>query len=273
MKTRFRWLVGMAAFIGGIFVGFSLGSWRSDSSSASMPDSGDVSVADTYRAKLERKLENIASSESVTREVKEDTEANMLAALDELSRSSPSLVRRLDIHLFNHDFEVIPDDWALLGLPLEKADVLRSRLLDVFGKVSEAEGRSIVELSKSDGDVVLWSPPLSDDARAKYVGKIRDSFEDVFPKDLAEVLSGNYLDGNLTTTGALVGRGRILKIVPATQEEFEKTGIQYHINTQVLREGVNAEDGLANPAGNVYLNGDWPVFEIPPSWRHLVTDK
>ena len=202
-----------------------------------------------------------------------EKELNTLVALNELARHNPALVRSLDLHLFNHNFEMIPADWEALGIPAAKAESLKAVLLETFERVHKLESENFQVLSGEGEALALGVPPLSDEAAAAIVDEIKGSFGGVFPDDLAALLAETYLKSNLPATGSLMGRGRILKIVPATPEEFKEIGFKYHLNTQVLEKNADFAKARSNPAGGVYSISDWPIFEIPASWRHLVTDE
>ncbi|WP_367871805.1 hypothetical protein [Luteolibacter sp. Populi] len=203
---------------------------------------------------------------------KTDKKVDVLLALDGLARQNPALIRKLDLRLFDYDFEMLPADWEALGLPETKAEELKSALLQVFDRVHELESKSFKVTSAPGEDLVLEVPALSADASAAIVAQIKETFGEVLPAELAAVLAETYVKSNLSTTGSLVGRGRIMKIVPASAEDFKQFGFKYNLHTQVLREKTGFDEAKTNPAGSVYLTSDWPVDDIPVSWRHLVAD-
>jgi len=114
-------------------------------------------------------------------------------------------------------------------------------------------------------------PPLDPKRADLLSNEVTLSFSAIFSDRLAKEAANNFIKNNLTSTGAIDNRARIVTIVPVS-ENLAKLGKKYEILTNVLYPNTDVSKALEDGSGS-FLNSTELVSELPKHWEHLFLEE
>jgi hypothetical protein len=193
----------------------------------------------------------------------------ILDQLETIAYTKPELMRKFHITLFDEDLNPNFDNWKLLDIDEEAAASLAGDLKALFHDIRKDELGNFSIISQTDDEIRISIPKMNPDAAALRVTQIQNSFSRMLGPEMTQGMTDVFLNNNLSISGGLLGRERIVTISTASENAVENLGRKYEIRTQVLYEGTNLSNALDNIDNYSQDCGVELVEDIPERWSHL----
>jgi hypothetical protein len=189
--------------------------------------------------------------------------------LENLAKASPELIDRLTLPMFDNNLSPYLEDWELLGLGKEEAELVSAHLRSIFQKIRDREAGSFKIIDQTEHRVQISIPKFGDGDAANYRARIESSYAKVFGPELSKQMTRLFLDHHASIAGGINGRERVITITTASADAISKLNRKYEIRTQTLFEGTKVSDALGNLDNYTQDNGIELVENVPESWAHL----
>lgn len=195
--------------------------------------------------------------------------ADPVRVLGDLARTSPELLARLNLRLFDENLNPILQNWALLGVTQSEIDSLHKKLLEVGEKVKAEELNNFDIIENNPESVMLALRPISEEAVNQLNGHFEQAFETAFSPELAKALSSNFTSSPSPAVAALKRLNRIATVRMTPDELYQKTGKKYTLDIRTLSEDAKVADALKDLDSYSMSRTDLLLDEIPSGWSHL----
>jgi len=188
------------------------------------------------------------------------SEASLEKFLDNYLVEKPNMLSKMNLRFFDSSVNIIAEDWDLFEVEEEKIELVQSRLLNALEKVKDHDLKEFQIVEDSADNVKLTLPPLDPKRADLLSNEVTLSFSAIFSDRLAKEAANNFIKNNLTSTGAIDNRARIVTIVPVS-ENLAKLGKKYEILTNVLYPNTDVSKALEDGSGS-FLNSTELVSEL-----------
>jgi hypothetical protein len=192
--------------------------------------------------------------------------------LEVLAENESLITNYFSLPLFNSDLSVNTNLLELLGVDLEKGEELEGNVRAIFVDIRNIEKKNAEVLVHKDDEVLLSIPAFDSEVSEIFKKKIDSVFSEVLPERLAKVISSQFTKQNEDICSALLGRGRLLQIVPASSDAgVYSTPAKYTIKT-VTRDSESGVEYLKENGFDAFsdLSGWEQSFDqLPEQWQHL----
>jgi hypothetical protein len=265
------WILAVLLTLAGFLAGMKVQELRNPSSKAAPPhaNSGSTSHA-TPESNAPGENHNSAKAQERDHAPKSLTKGDEVAnALETLARTSPALLDRLVLRLFNGSLEPVPEDWEMLGTEKEHVQALSENLKRIFKEMREDETRQFEVVSQSDQSVQITLAKLTPEEAKRRIQQIDDSYSQVFDSELAKRMGRVFIDRNSSITAGLTNRDRIVTITRTPEDVFARTGRRYEIETRTTFEGTKLSDAIKDHRNYTQNHGSELVEDVPAHWSHL----
>ena len=189
--------------------------------------------------------------------------------LEEIASTSPELIKKLYVNLFDENLDANQEDWRLLGIDEETANSVAGELKDIFNEIKQHEVSNFSVIKQSDKSIQISIPKLPPEEAARRVGQIQQMFGRLFGPKMTVGLTDLFLSRNLSISGGMVGRHRVVTISVASDDAVNNLGRKYEIRTQVLYAGVDPARALENIDNHSEDSGIALVESVPDRWAHF----
>jgi hypothetical protein len=193
-----------------------------------------------------------------------------IARLGALVESSPALVDRLDLFLFDSEFKPRAEEWAMLGVPRESVEKLGKDLKNIFEDMQAKESNQFKVRRQTDNITELSLPALSKEEAEERKNQIEGSFASAVGSENSRVMSEIFLKSHAKMAAGLNGRDRVVSVRALGPGESGGTEDRYEFTTYI----INEKNDLSKIEGDVggYSTGSsvQRAATIPKAWSHLV---
>lgn len=189
--------------------------------------------------------------------------------LEDIAKVSPGLIERLSLSMFDNNLNPYHEDWELLGLSKDDAELVTADLRSIFQKIRDREAASFRIIDQTENRVQISIPKFSDEDAANHRAQIEISYSKVFGPELSKQMTRLFIDHHAAIVGGINGRERVITITTAPVDTISKLNRKYEIRTQTLFEGINLSDALGKLDNFTQDHGIELVEDVPESWAHL----
>lgn len=247
-------------------ISWNLGQMKSDEIHAG-PKTSEVKSDLAANAHPDSASENTSNGSG--RPPKKPSSIPILDQLETIADTKPELIRKFYITLFDGDLNPNFDSWKLLDIDEEAAASLAGDLKSLFNEIRKDELGSFSIVSQTDDEIRISIPKMNPDAAALRVTQIQNSFSRLLGPEMTQGMTDVFLNNNLSISGGLLGRDRVVTISTASEDAMENLGRKYEIRTQVLYEGTDLSKSLENIDNHSQDCGVELVEDIPERWSHF----
>lgn len=192
--------------------------------------------------------------------------------LEMLAENDQLITNYFSLPIFDSDLSLNMNFSEALGLEIEQGKKLEKNVRSLFEDIRGIERKNAQILLNEDNRVLLNVPAFDPEVSKGILKKFNAIFSEILPENLANVMSSQFTKQNEDISSAILGRDRLLQIVPASDDgnEFSAPS-KYTIKTVIRDKGTgvqylkeNGMDAFSN------LSGWEQSFEkLPEQWKHL----